>query len=86
MFSYSADPSTSPGDAVRFLVGDTDEDEYFLEDEEISWQPQRDQLADLAVAAEGVDLLSRFDGGRGHRVKAHARGDHVFGQPVSVAV
>lgn len=36
-FSYSADPGTSPLDAVRFLVGDTESDEVFLQNEEINW-------------------------------------------------
>ncbi len=34
-FSYGGDPSGGTVDAVRFLVGDTDETEAFLSDEEI---------------------------------------------------
>ena len=34
-FSYGGDPSDNEKDAVRFLVGDTTEDEAFLQDEEI---------------------------------------------------
>lgn len=36
-FSYSGDPSGGVIDAVRFLVGDTDEQESFLSDEEIAF-------------------------------------------------
>lgn len=36
-FSYGGSPGTSPIDTVRFLVGDTDENEYFLHDGEINW-------------------------------------------------
>lgn len=36
-FTYSGDPSASPKDALRFLVGDTDTAEQFLSDEEIAW-------------------------------------------------
>jgi len=36
-FTYGGSPGTTPVDTVRFLVGDTDETEYFLQDEEISW-------------------------------------------------
>lgn len=37
MFTYSGNPSESEVDAVRFLIGDTVEEEHFLEDEEIVW-------------------------------------------------
>ena len=36
-FSYTGDPSTSEEDAVRFLVGDTDPNSYFLNDAEIKF-------------------------------------------------
>lgn len=36
-FSYSGDPSTSDLDAVRFLIGDTDPNAYFLNDAEIGY-------------------------------------------------
>lgn len=36
-FTYSGNPSERELDAIRFLVGDTDDEEYFLEDEEILW-------------------------------------------------
>lgn len=34
-FSYSGDPSSSPKDYVRFLIGDTDKDDPILQNEEI---------------------------------------------------
>jgi hypothetical protein len=36
-WTYSGDPSDSPQDTVRFLVGDTLSDEPLATDEEISW-------------------------------------------------
>lgn len=36
-FSYSGNPSSSSHDQVRFLIGDTDETEAKLQDEEITW-------------------------------------------------
>ena len=36
-FSYSGDPSKSPVDAARFLLGDTNSDEPILYDEEIKY-------------------------------------------------
>lgn len=36
-FTYEAGLITSVRDQVRFLVGDTDEEEFFLHDDEISW-------------------------------------------------
>lgn len=35
-WSYSGDPSDSPKDYVRFLIGDTDRDEPLLDNEEIA--------------------------------------------------
>lgn len=34
-FTYSFDPTTSPKDYVRFLIGDTDREEPLLDDQEI---------------------------------------------------
>lgn len=36
-YSYSGDPSDTPKDSVRFLIGDTDEEMWFLTDQEINW-------------------------------------------------
>lgn len=37
MWSYSGDPAASPIDAVRFLIGDTDDKDQQLQDEEIQY-------------------------------------------------
>lgn len=36
-WSYSGNPSSSAGDAIRFLIGDTDTNDQLLSNEEISW-------------------------------------------------
>ena len=36
-FTYEGNLADSQKDQVRFLVGDTDDEEYFLEDDEITW-------------------------------------------------
>lgn len=36
-WSYGGDPANSPIDAVRFMIGDTDENEQILTDEEIQF-------------------------------------------------
>lgn len=36
-FSYSGDPSSSPLDALRFILGDTKSTMAILQDEEINW-------------------------------------------------
>ena len=36
-WTYSEDPSSDAKDAVRFLIGDTDETDPLLQDEEIVW-------------------------------------------------
>lgn len=36
-FSYSGDPSNSDLDQVRFIIGDTEQDDYYLEDKEIQF-------------------------------------------------
>lgn len=36
-FTYTYDPTNVPVDAVRFLTGDTNSNEWFLSNEEINW-------------------------------------------------
>ena len=36
-FSYSGDPLSSPVDECRFLIGDTDENDHIMQDEEIEY-------------------------------------------------
>lgn len=58
-FNYSGDPSTSDVDAVRFLVGDTDETERQLEDEEIqflvtTWRSKSSVYWTASMAANSI--------------------------------
>lgn len=56
-WSYSGDPSTSPKDEVRFLIGDTSEDDPLLQDEEIAYlldQCGGSALAAAVAACEGI--------------------------------
>lgn len=36
-WSYTADPTNRPIDAVRFLIGDTDSTDQLIQDQEIQW-------------------------------------------------
>lgn len=59
-FSYSGNPSESELDAVRFLVQDTDADEHFLEDEELTylishWVPSHSVYW---AASKAADIIS----------------------------
>jgi hypothetical protein len=61
-WTYSADPSASDVDQVRFLLQDTDPSFTLLQDEEIQWlidfwMPKYDSL--LFVAAIGAEVVSR---------------------------
>lgn len=56
-WSYSGDPSTSPKDEVRFLIGDTSEDDPLLQDGEIAYlldQCGGSALAAAVAACEGI--------------------------------
>ncbi len=60
-FTYSGNPATSNVDAVRYLIGDTDESEALVSDEEISfmvtrWMPFYDSIE--WVAATVLDTLA----------------------------
>lgn len=66
-FTYSGNPSSSPLDAVRFLVGDTNPAAYFLTDDEISFliteftppppaQPNVPEAAGAAAEAIAAEL------------------------------
>lgn len=59
-FSYHGDPSDSDVDAVRFLLGDTDPDEYELEDEEISWTLTQESDVFFAAALCADSLATKF--------------------------
>lgn len=56
-FTYSGSPSTSDLDAVRFLMGDTDESDPQLTDSEINWLLTQETNIYYA-AAMGADTVS----------------------------
>ena len=49
-FNYLNDPSASPVDAVRFLLGDTDKDSFLFHDEELAWALTQDSNEWFAAA------------------------------------
>jgi hypothetical protein len=61
----NGDPATSDRNKVRFLVGDTDEDDQLLQDEEIDWllttQSDPDQAAVLAAEAIAAKFAREAD-------------------------
>ena len=63
MWSYSGDPSSSYKDAVRLLIGDTDESDQLLTDEEINYLISVGGSAEYGavLAAESISAkLSRL--------------------------
>lgn len=58
-FTYSGDPGVTPGDAVRFLVGDIVEEDALLSDEEIAflielWKDKNSIYYAASMAAEAI--------------------------------
>lgn len=69
-WSYSGNPSSSTGDAVRFLVGDTDTTDQLISNEEIAFfvaefnnARRSASEAARAIAAKYARLMSRSIGG-----------------------
>jgi predicted membrane-bound mannosyltransferase len=56
-WSYTGNPATSDRDAVRFLVGDTDDRDQLVADEEIAWA-LTDQTAVRAAAAVVCETIA----------------------------
>ncbi|HLS55751.1 MAG TPA: hypothetical protein VK052_06720 [Zeimonas sp.] len=56
-WTYDADPTTNPRDAVRLLLGDTDPDDPQLSDAELDYLLAQ-QHRPLAAAAAGAELLA----------------------------
>lgn len=56
-WTYSGDPATTPGDAVRFLVGDTNTARQELQDEEIAWLLTQEAANPLRAAARAAETL-----------------------------
>ena len=59
-FSYGGDPSTSPVDAVRFLVGDTNPKRPLLDDREVKWAIDQNPNQNLAAATLAEHLFGKF--------------------------
>lgn len=57
-WTYSGDPRSSPRDAVRFLIRDTDEADQHLSDEEIAYLLQTSGSNVMQAAVLGADRLA----------------------------
>ena len=58
--TYSGNPASSPRDAVRLLIGDTDVAEALLQDEEIDWLLSRQPNVELAAADACEAIAAKF--------------------------
>lgn len=61
-WTYSGDPSDSDLDAVRFLVGDTNEDDKQLSNEELEYLIAQNGAPARAASAAAGELGRRFAG------------------------
>jgi len=59
-FTYGNDPSSTPVDAVRFLVGDTNPHRPLLDDREVEWAIAQQPDQNLAAALLAESLFGRF--------------------------
>lgn len=59
-FTYGNNPATSAVDAVRFLVGDTNEDRPLLDDREVEWAISQFPDQNLAAASLAEHLYGFF--------------------------
>jgi len=60
-WSYSGDPSSSPLDAVRFEIGDTDESDALLQNEEIMYVLDEEMDSVLRAALRCCEnIIARF--------------------------
>ncbi len=59
-WTYSGDPSSTNRDAVRFLVGDTDNTDQLVTDEEIAYALAQEGNAYNAAARMARGLASKF--------------------------
>jgi len=59
-WTYNGDPSRSPADAVRFMVGDTMRDRPLLDDREVEWIVGQASNLNLRAALACEALWSRF--------------------------
>lgn len=56
-WSYSCNPGTSPKDNVRFILGDTNEKDQLLHDEEIAYMLVQNRLNPYAAALDGCQAI-----------------------------
>jgi len=59
-FTYSGDPANSTRDAVRFMVQDTDQADYFLENAEIDWLISEESTTKAAAARAAKAIATQF--------------------------
>lgn len=59
-WNYSGDPSTSDLDAVRFLIGDTDQTDRLLLDSEINWAISQEGSLYAAAARAANAIAAKF--------------------------
>ena len=59
-FTYGNDPAANAVDAVRFLVGDTNEDRPLLDDREVKWAISQFPDRNLAAASLAEHLYGFF--------------------------
>lgn len=59
-FSYSGDPTNSPLDKVRFILGDTDTNAYLLSDEEINYLLSITSSAEEATYKGTLNIIAKL--------------------------
>jgi len=59
-FTYSGDPANSNRDAVRFLIQDTDQADYFLEDAELDWLISEESTVKAAASRAAKAIATQF--------------------------
>lgn len=59
-WTYSGNPASSDNDKVRFLVGDTDETDQLVQDEEIAYALTTQPTAELAAALVAEAIAAKF--------------------------
>jgi len=59
-YSYAGDPSATPSDAVRFLVGDTNPNRPLLDDREVAWAIAENPNQNIAAAVLAEHLFGKF--------------------------
>lgn len=65
---YSGDPSESPEDELRFLIGDTDTSNHLLSDDEVIYWLSKHPRVECAAYHAARGLLSKYAGRRSKSV------------------